>query len=226
MPGLFRILFSTILLLCGGTMQSSGQDTKIAPISHPFTLRINPLSVLEPDGNLMVGLGYQFNRRWAITLDPGYIFFSAYAKAANIVSLSGIKIRSDIRFLFDRSRPGRFSSFIAPEFHYKYVTTTREDDFGINCIGGQCAYNERAEYKEKKKETGISIKVGTLVTLKSRWNVELYGGLGIKFLKFQLTDIPPGGSFLHPPDTDLIANNNHHSPQLLVPAGVKFIFRL
>jgi hypothetical protein len=227
MPILFRF-FCTTILLFSCIIESNAQAVQKETGLHSITLRFNPLSFLETDGNVTIGAGYQWHRRWAITIDPGYIFFSPYADVNNSVSLSGIKIRSDIRFLFDKSRPGGFSSFIAPEFHYKYVSSKKWDDFGINCLGGQCAYYQRAEYKEVKKEIGASVKIGTLIPLfNNRWKVELYGGLGIKFKNFEETDLPVGGSFVNQPNRDnLFNNNNENTGYIIIPGGIKIVYHL
>jgi Protein of unknown function (DUF3575) len=223
----FRFLCTTIVLLCFGIIKLSAQGGSELTTSHPLTLRLNPLALLDVDGNIMIGLGYQFHKRWAVTLEPGYVFLSPYFASNNRYSLSGVKIRSDIRFLFDKSKPGRFSSFIGPEFHYKNVSAKKSEDFGINCASGVCAYYQRAEYKEVKKEIGGSLKAGTLISFKERWNFELYIGLGVKFAKFNDVDIPVGGSFVNPPDqTNPFMSRNQDGAQILVPGGVKLVFRL
>ena len=195
-----------------------------------FTLRFNPLSFIERDGNVMLGAGYQWHPRWAVTFDPGYIFYRPYILGENNrpASLSGIKIRSDIRFFFDKSRSGGFTTFIAPEFHYKHTITKKWDDFGINCLGGQCDYYQRAQYKIIKKEVGGSLKLGTILPLWSKqWSVEIYGGLGVKFKKFRDTGLPPGGTFVDEPRHDIFfTNTDENKPQPIAPGGVKVIFRV
>lgn len=223
----FRFLYATILLLCFGITKLNAQTGEEITTSTSLTLRLNPLALVETDGNLMIGLGYQWHRRWAVTIEPAYIFLSPYASASNRHSLSGVKIRSDIRFLFDRSKRGRFSSFIGPEFHYKNVSAKKNEDFGINCASGQCAYYQRTQYKEVRREIGGSLKTGTLISLNERWNFELFIGLGVKFAKISDADIPVGGSFVSTPDqTNPFTVNNKDGAQVLVPGGVKLIFRL
>jgi hypothetical protein len=215
-------------LLFSSIIESNAQADRKETGLHSITLRFNPFSFLETDGNVTIGAGYQWHRRWAITIDPGYIFFTPYANLNNSVSLSGIKIRSDIRFLFDKSKTGGFNSFVAAELHYKNVSSKKWDDFGINCLGGQCAYYQRAEYKEVKKETGASLKVGTLIPVfNDRWKAELYFGLGLKIKDFEETDLPVGGAFINPPDRGNIFNNtNENTAYIIIPAGIKIIFRI
>ena len=227
---LFRTTCVLLLLLHGRLTELNGQSNLKKNVLPAFTLRFNPLSFMERDGNVMLGLGYQWHPRWAATFDPGYIFYRPYILGENNrpSSLSGIKIRSDIRFFFDKSRSGGFNTFIAPEFHYKYAATKKWDDFGINCLGGQCDYYQKAQYKEVKKETGGSLKLGTVLPLwSSRWSAEIYGGIGFKFKKFRYTDLPLGGTFVNEPDQDNVFNNADENKALpMVPAGVKIIFRI
>ncbi len=227
---LFRFLLATIILLPCFCIKLNAQTNRKEKSLPAITLRTNPFSFLETDGNAMLGLGIQWHPQWAFTIDPGYIFFSAYQNADNDMpdKLSGIKIRSDIRFFFERSRKGMFNTFIAPEFHYKYVTAKKWDQFGINCLGGQCDYYQQAQYKEVKEETGASLKLGTLLPLwGNRFDAELYGGIGFKFKKFRETDIPIGGSFVEEPNRDNVFNNNREGvAYLILPVGIKLVFRL
>jgi hypothetical protein len=226
MPLLARFVCSTIWLLGVGIVQLNAQANSNEPPDHSLTLRLSPFSLLEGDGNIMLGAGYQFHRRWAVSFDPAYIFWRPYQGLVeeNPGKSSGIKLRGDIRYLFDRSKPGRFSSFIGPEFHYKYVESKKSEDFGINCIGGQCDYYQREEYKEIKTEIGGSVKVGTLVRLSTRWNLELYGGVGVKFFAFSEADIPLGGTFLNRPNQNPFFNTDRKPVQVMVPIGAKFTF--
>lgn len=227
---LHRFLCASMLLLLSGHIESNAQKEFKEPALPVITLRANPLSFLETDCNVTLGVGYQWHRRWAFTFDPGYIFFAPYSSTTDGErnQVSGIKIRTDVRFFFEKSRSGGFNTFIAPEFHYKYVTTKKWDDFGFNCVGGQCDYYQLAQYKEVKRETGAGVKLGTVLPLSgSRFSVELYGGIGVKFKKFKETDIPIGGSFVNEPDRDGFFNNTQEGVgYLILPAGAKIVFRL
>jgi Protein of unknown function (DUF3575) len=230
MAMLFRFFCTTIILLFSCSIELNAQSNLKETSLHDITLRFNPLSFLETDGNVMLGAGYQFHRRFAITVDPGYIFFRPYDDLKNrSSSVSGIKIRSDIRFLFAKSRHGRYIFFIGPEFNYKYVSAKKWGDFGINCQGGACAYNQKAQYKEVKKETGGAVKMGTQVRVfNDRWKMEFYWGIGFKFKRFKDTNLPVGGSFINQPDHGNIFEtaNDENEPYPIIPGGVKIIFLL
>lgn len=229
MPMLFRFFCATIILLFSYSIESYAQAKPKETGLHDITLRFNPLSFLEADGNIMLGLGYQLHPRLAITIDPGYIFFRPYEEGENkSSSVSGIKIRSDIRFFFAKSRSGKYIFFVGPEFHYKYVSARKWDDFGINCLGGMCAYYQRAQYTEEKKEIGGSLKMGTQIPISgNRWKIELYWGLGFKFIKFKETDLPVGGSFINEPDHNTtFVTYDENTAYPIIPTGIKIVFLL
>jgi hypothetical protein len=225
----FRFFCTAIILLFSCSIELNAQAKSKETSLHNFSLRFNPLSFLETDGNVMLGVGYQLHRRFAITIDPGYIFFRPLDNAENkSSSVSGIKIRSDIRFLFAKSRRGRYLFFIGPEFHYKYVSSSKWADFGINCLGGMCAYNQRAQYKEIKKEVGGAAKMGTqLRVFNDRWKIEFYWGIGFKFKRFEETNLPTGGAFLNEPDHDnIFGTTDENTAYPIIPGGIKIIFLL
>jgi hypothetical protein len=233
MSTLFRFcsLAVIISLLSGSFIGAHAQDDAGRKDYPIVTLRTNPLSFLENDGNIMLGVGYQWHQRWAMAIDPGYIFFTPYnnSETSQVSSMSGIKVRADVRYFFEKSRKGLFNTFVAPEFHYKYVRSRKWEDFGINCLGGQCDYYQRAEYTEIKKEMGAALKIGTILPLgNGRFNVEVYGGLGFKFKRFVDTDLPLGGSFVNPPDHSGLLNTNGDpdAAYFILPAGVKFTYRV
>jgi Protein of unknown function (DUF3575) len=230
MPMIFRFVCATIILLFSCSIDSNAQAKLKETTSHDITLRFNPLSFLETDANVMLGIGYQLHRRVAITIDPGYIFYRPFDDPQNrSSSVSGIKIRSDVRLFFAKSRKrGRYIFFVGPEFHYKYVSANRWGDFGINCLGGMCAYNQRAQYKEVKKEIGGAAKMGTqLRVFNDRWKIEFYWGIGFKFKRFEETNLPVGGSFLFEPDHgNIFENTDENAAYPIIPGGVKIIFLL
>lgn len=215
------------LLSCICCLTTTAQVYQGSRTYTGFTLRFAPLSFLEGDGNVSVGAGYRINQHWGATLDPGYIFFRPYESGENreTMAVSGIKIRSDIRYF-----PGRDGKrfFIGPEFHYKYIRSRELADFGFNCVGGQCDYFQQARFSNIKRETGISLKFGTTLRLSGRFETELYAGMGVKRKRFTRRDIPTGGSFVSNPETwnFFVINTREDGSYLILPAGARLVFRL
>lgn len=116
--------------------------------------------------------------------------------------------------------------FIGPELHYKHVTTRIEDEFGINCIGNNCAFRQRAEYKEIKTELGGVLKMGLHGPLIDRLAVEFFWGFGVKWKWRREKDIPVGGAFMVPPDSRNNAVFPREGLMIMIPIGAKLTFLL
>ena len=218
------LAFLTCKSLCG---QEGNED-----FQKTISIRTNPLSILELDGGIMLGVNYQWSERFSVTADPMFIFTSLYRTSSGNSKLhpTGIKLRLDARYHFKHFLFNLSEVFIAPEFHYKHVNTKKWDNFGINCIGLQCNYYQYARYNEIKDEMGGSLKMGFLVPLGKdnwHWGMEFYAGLGVKVSKFKDTDLPVGGSFLNPPiHEELFGFRDDQIVSPLFPASVKIIYRL
>ena len=224
---MMRILAFTSLIFFLSSKFSFSQQKELS--NESIYIRTNPLSFLEIDAGVMVGLRYQWNKNFSATLDPTLIFFSPYYGADSYNSQPlGIKIRADVRYHFNKLRSNGSRSFIAPEFHYKYRTVDRTTTFGINCMDQNCAYYMEATYREIKTEVGGSIKMGVDVPVdkRERLSLELYGGLGLKIFKYNEESIPPGGSFISEPSHQDFFGNSEGTATPLVFGFLKLSYRL
>jgi hypothetical protein len=200
-----------------------------------LSLRTNPLSFIESDANVMLGLGIQWDPQLAVTFEPAYIFARLYdgggvdnGDESDTRRASGIKLRTDFRLYFTPFNYSRGAFFFGPEFHYKYVNTWIPADFGINCSGANCAYTQRAEYKETKEEFGGLLKFGLNAPLyRDRLAIEVFAGLGLKTKWRQESGIPVGGSFINPPGNNRTAfTPPYEGWMMMLPMGTKLSFRL
>lgn len=223
---MMRILALATLLFFLPSKFSFSQE-KDLPDERCVYIRTNPLSFLEIDAGVMMGVRYQWNKKFSATLDPTFIFFSPYYQPDSYNSRPlGIKIRADIRYHFKSSSNDR--PFIAPEFHYKYRTIDRTATFGFNCINQNCAYYMEDTYREIKTEVGGSVKMGVDAPLDrhERLSLELYGGLGLKFFKYVEESIPPGGSFISEPSHQDFFRISEGKPTPLISGFLKISYRL
>jgi hypothetical protein len=232
-----RTIFFTLLLVLFINQVSVAQSTRKPIIEIPsVNIRTGLTSLLDYDAGLMLGVNYRWSKHFSATLEPTWIFYNAlHLNDDGIVSPAGFKIRADVRYHFPRETRRDPDFFLAPELHYKSVNTEREDEFGINCIGGNCDYYQQAVYTEKKKEIGGFVKAGILTPLSfldksNRLNIEAYFGVGIKRLTYTETDLPVGGSFVNPPVRDIfnVEESAERNKVLrpMVPIGVKLCFIL
>lgn len=203
--------------------------------SYPeFSLRTSLTSYIDYDAGIMLGINYRWSKNFSASFEPTWIFYNGLVTNRDEkIFPSGIKIRADLRYYFPKRSNSGPDFFIAPEFHYKSVKTEKEDRFGINCQNGQCAYFQDAVYTEQKKEIGGLLKAGLMAPLsfigkKDRWLIEIYGGFGVKQLKFKETHLPIGGSFVNPPNRAFFSLGNRRDRNtysiLMLPAGIKLVF--
>jgi len=222
-----------IVSLCMCLLSSAQQKMGNFPV---FTLRTNPFSFAEVDAGAMLGVGVQWNPRWAVNIDPMYIFYSPYYTGANNSSdnfvnrgdkIRGIKLRGELRYYFRDYLYGKRGWFGAIEFHYKKVTARRWDDFGMNCVNGQCDFYQFAPYNEVKKEQGVAVKMGWLCRLwNQRWAAEFYTGVGIKFKQTVAKNQPLGATFLSSPVDNADFTFDNGGPYPMFPCGIKLIYRI
>jgi hypothetical protein len=202
--------------------------------SKGIFLRTNPTSVLEYDAGLMLGIRYQWSKRFSVTVDPMLIFFSPWRERTinnEKNSVLGFKTRIDLRYHITAFENKGFGFFIGPELHLKTRALRTVGEFGINCIQGNCSYYQLARYKEIRNEIGAALKLGFNAPLgtggNQRFALEMYGGLGVKFIYLKQKDIPAGGSLPEVDRRDVIFRSDREGvayPNL--PAGIKISYRI
>jgi len=196
------------------------------------TLRTNPFTLLQTDAGIMVGVNRRWHQRWSATIDPKFIFYAVQAPGNSMDARSplGIRLRTDIRYHIRKFLFGFENIFIAPEAVLGYVRTRSAAEFGINCIGTNCAYYTIQQYTEIKKEAGGAIKVGLTGPIKKKnenWKLELYSGLGISFFDFDYKGIPAGGSFVREPrQEDGLGTLDEDEPNIMIPFGLIITYRI
>ncbi|MEO7924857.1 MAG: hypothetical protein ABIR30_14330 [Chitinophagaceae bacterium] len=217
------------------SLKSPAQSNEQGKEYRTFSLRTSLSSWAEYDAGIMLGINYRWHKNFSASLEPTWIFFSPFTNQGERISPSGVKIRADLRYHFPKKRKNSAEGFIAPEFHYKYTKTEKEDVFGINCQNGQCAYFQEAVYSQLKNELGALVKAGIIAPLgfiskKDRLFLELHLGLGAKQMKFRETDLPPGGSFVNPPFRGGLGINNGTDRNRFVvpilPLGFKLVLAI
>ena len=190
-----------------------------------ITLRTNPFSFLQSDAGIMIGVNYRWHQRWSATLDPKFIFYAVQSPGNSTGPKKplGARVKTDIRYHIQ-------NVFIAPELVFGYTSTKTTAEFGINCVGGNCAYYTLQEYTEVKKEAGGAIKIGMTRPVRKKnenWKLELYTGIGFSFFDFQEKGIPTGGSFVRPPIyEDALGALSEDEPNVMIPFGLIITFRI
>lgn len=196
------------------------------------TLRTNPFSFLQRDAGIMIGLNYRWHERWSATIDPRFIFYAVQSPVNNTDPRNplGVRVKTDIRYHIRNFLFGFENIFVAPEVVVGYTRTRSTAEFGINCIGGNCAYYTIQKYTEIKKEAGGAMKIGMIGPIKKKnenWKLELYSGVGVSFFDFNYKGIPTGGSFVREPrHEDGLGELNEDEPNIMIPFGLIITYRI
>lgn len=229
---LLLILLSLPVRPVPGASQKRKPDADFQP---SFNIRTAINTLFDYDAGITLGGGYQWSRNFSAAFEPTFIFYSTgHSDNNERLSPEGIKIRADVKLLLSGRRHPWPAFFMAPELHYKHVTTWKKDDFGMNLQNGQYTYVQTGLYKEVKNESGGLFKIGSIIPLPftedEKWFIELYSGFGVKVLKFRETDLPAGGAFLRLPQYNLIftrgGNSRTTDVRPIIPFGVKLFFVL
>jgi len=221
------IFFASI---CINTLSQIEKDNFYT--DNSLFLRTNPFSILDYEAGIMIGMNYRWDKRWSVTIDPTFIFYTIQASINDLPTARplGIKIKTDARYHIRDFIWGFKNIFIAPEASFCYVRTKRTADFGVNCTGPNCAYYMRSEYTEIKKGKGGAVKIGLIGPIKKKnenWKLELFFGLGLSFFDFQEKGIPTGGSFVILPQyRDNLGFVREDEANLMIPLGLKITYRL
>ena len=183
--------------------------------------------MLEYDAGIVVGGGIRWSDRFSASLEPAWVFYNSFSSDGGRDDVSGIKVRTDLKYYISKRKKGRTDWFIAPEFHFKNVRSFRTREFGINCIGNQCAFFQTATYKEIKTETGGLFKMGfTRAFSRSdpRFQFEIFTGLGVKDRQFREKDLPPGGILFDNVRAAGIFIDYYSPTAVMLPGGLKLLF--
>jgi len=191
-----------------------------------ITLRTNPFTLVEHDAGIMLGVNYRWTKRWSVTADPTFVFYTIQVSTNGLPTDRplGIRLKTDIRYHIE-------NVFISPELVFGYINTRKTAEFGMNCVGQNCAYYMIDEYNEIKKEIGAAIKMGLIGPIKKRnenWKLELYLGIGVSYFDIKEEGIPTGGSFISLPTyRDNFGNTiSEDDANIMVPFGLKISLRI
>ena len=228
---MFRII-CTIFLMLSFNFCFSQIGTDDFYSGKAITLRTNPFSFFKHDAGIMLGVNYRWQERWSATIDPTFIFYAIESPGNSIDPGRplGIRVITDLRYHIRKFVGGFENIFVSPEVTLGYVRSKKEAEFGINCVGQNCAYYMIQEYTEIKKEAGAAIKIGLIGPIRKNndnWKLELYSGIGVSFFDFQEKGIPAGGSFVRlPVHENILGTLEEDEPNLAIPFGLKISFRI
>lgn len=199
---------------------------------NSMVVTANPFSFIEPDAGFTPGFEYFITNKVSVLTDAGIIFYTpsnqntlAY-DARN--SQFGYKFKPELRY-YTRAKGVADGFFISVEFLYKHVRYNRYDGVPVTDNMGNFVYTDYSGYKIIKDVLGASGKIGVrnYFGKKNKLGIDFYLGLGYRFKKFQVKDLPPGGNIDEGPFTTFQFDPTWtEGPAVSLPAGIKLIWRL
>jgi hypothetical protein len=164
-----------------------------------ITITLNPFSFLEPQAGFTPGVGYHFNKRWAVYSDVGVIFFEGFPNDRNnSQSILGYKIKPALRYNFkEKPRPislvekaglikrkhrrGRVN-FFEIEGLLKKTDISVNSPVNIFDNTGNLVFSYLAGYNILRTVYGASIKFGTRTYFNKnkRMGADFFMGVGIR----------------------------------------------
>lgn len=198
--------------------------------SKKFSVTFNPLSLLERDGGLTPGIGYNFNNRLSVYSDLGIIFFTAGEYAGNEIETSrsfGFKIKPAIR-LYLKNKEIQSGGFFELEGMYKHVAYDAISGIDVVDNNGNVAYTYIGGYKIKKNVYGLNFKLGnrSFFDKEKRLGIDIYIGVGSRKKNFSVSGLPTGVQV----DNDIFSENNFFNffwrggRAASFPAGAKLFY--
>jgi len=179
-----RILL--LLVLLPAAVLCQGQ--KISEPAKKVRIGISPLALAQIDFTLLPAVDIQLSDRLILTGEAGYIFSSLYMNEKSYNAAQGFIVRVSPKILIGQTR--RF--YMAPQFFYKKVSHRIEDWLGKDVVGGVPSYSQYQRFRYQRRIYGTNLTCGVYLPLdrKGRNSLDLYAGLGVRWKKAEVTDVP------------------------------------
>lgn len=225
---MFKIfLLSCCFLIANSSIAQNKKSLKDDYIlnvpANSWHLRFNlthAIDGVEPAIN--IGAEYRVSERLAVANDVGYIYFSNYlpeSKKAN-----GFTIRPSLKYYASQNK--RF--YVEGELLLKSVFFTMNDWLGMDCVNEVPNYFEERDFKFRKNTYAFHAKIGRvgMLTKDNKVSIDYYCGIGVRYKKFNLIDIPANSCYNIP---GFLGLGNAESDQAFLPSaslGVRLLFKL
>lgn len=147
-------------------------------IDNKFSIKLNPLALIDPYGSYSYRIGSEFKiyRNFAFSIEVGKYF--NYAKNDGIRdNVKGYIIKPEIKYYINdyNLTSGQYFSI---EYQYKETSFNYTDSIKI---APQPTYSR--DYKINKTLSVINLKFGQLKVYKNRFMYEWFLGAGVRFCK-------------------------------------------
>ncbi len=217
-----RYFFAAFIFISLMSVNASAQN-------RALHLTTNPLSILESDINLGLGLRYDVNTKRAISFEAAYILAPGVisnVEAQQISKASGVKIKAGYRFYTTKTVSNGF--YLEPNVFHKYVKYLADEIINVDTGDPNTSFSYLNGYFINKNVTGFNFnwgysgKFGSV----SKWGYDVYIGLGIRKKNVKISGLPAYVPAPELSNEDMLnfAFEEGYFPSL--PFGFKFTYRL
>jgi hypothetical protein len=164
----FWVLLLTLSFLSNGLFSQIDSAKK-----GKVVLKYAPLSILDPNlTTLQFGLEYYLSDKYSIQIEYGQkIPFSDSASLrSSFKGGNGFRIKTETHYHFT-------SNYVGLELFY-WQNNYSSYDALLDTVLNR---TERFDYKVKKQALGAALKYGFMIKVFKRVDLEIYGGVGLKY---------------------------------------------
>jgi len=161
---------------------------KVQKTEPKVRIGFSPLALAQIDFTLLPTAEIQLSDRLILNGEAGYIFSSLYLNEKSYNAAQGFIARVSPKIFTGHTR--RF--YLAPQFFYKKVSHRIEDWLGKDVVGGVPSYSQYQRFRYERRIYGTNLTCGVYLPLdrKGRNSLDLYAGLGVRWKKAEVTDVP------------------------------------
>lgn len=174
------------LLIYSSQLAAQQPDSLLA---RPI-LKIMPLHLIDPDNSVTMALEIPLkNTPYTIQTEFGYgrTDFNVWSdQRKRYLSKETWRGRLQGRYYFVQ-KPKR-GTYLALDYFIKKNNIRKETSIGIDCVDGKCAGYEKKVVPVGRFVHAINYKIGWQWQVSSKLSLDLYTGLGIRFLSVRYLD--------------------------------------
>jgi len=179
-----KLLLLSMLLLLTFEIYSQ-EDYK----NESIRVKINPLTMIDYTPRLRLGLEYFSNKKLGYSIDLGIgNYFLNKGRLEGLIwgkDYSFFEIRQEIKYALKRNK--YYTFYCATEFFYlKLTDRLQSGHYQKENSNNVIEYESATHIKQK---TGVHIKTGVALNLLKRFDIDIYGGMGIAERKINYTNV-------------------------------------
>lgn len=179
----------TIIVLISLPLISFSQDKEL--IGRSLEIHVMPLALINSSPRLRFGIEYNVSSKLGYSLEIGaaksFLNQGIVKEWSGGIDYSFLEIRPEIKYYFFKAADNYSSLYCATELFYMMKHDVQVDDFYFPENTYSIIKFKYANYSKVKY--GIHIKGGIKQLLFKRFDLDLYGGIGVANLKIDYSNV-------------------------------------